>query len=276
MWCVQSATMFGMDPKALASRVRRLQSWMESRVSSPTWSSHQFDRPPFGHAEVTIDAASNSPAASYNRNRICLCGSEGGLTRDGLTEMIRLFDAQRVKRFFVWLSPGPDIEVVREWLGALGFVKVPWTRYPTLAHCGQPLDSVATHLTIREVGRDEVASARSRLGEAIMDGYAESVGREGFHHYMAFDSSQPVAVAALVRFEDIGYLTFAGTVESFRRRGAQSALIAHRVAQARALGCTQIVSQTLTMLADSFANLQRAGFREIYEQEVFELVRPRI
>jgi GNAT superfamily N-acetyltransferase len=114
------------------------------------------------------------------------------------------------------------------------------------------------------------------MGETIMDGYAESVGREGFHHYMAFDSSQPVAVAALVRFEDIGYLTYASTVESFRRRGAQSALIAHRVTQARALGCTQIVSQTLTMLADSFANLQRAGFREIYEQEVFELVRPRI
>ena len=276
MWCIQSATMVGMDPKALASSVRRLQSWMESRASSPTWSSQQFDRPPFGHAEVTIDAASNSPAASFNRNRICLCGSEGGLTRDGLTEMIRLFDAQRVKRLFVWLSPGPDIEVVREWLGALGFVKVPWTRYPTLAHGGQPLDSVATHLTIREVGRDEVASARSRLGEAIMDGYVESVGREGFHHYMAFDSGQPVAVAALVRFEDIGYLTFAGTVESFRRRGAQSALIAHRLAQARALGCTQIVSQTLTMLADSFANLQRAGFREIYQQEVFEMVRPRL
>ena len=276
MWRVQSATMFGMDPEALASRMRRLQSWMESKASSPTWSRHQFDRPPFGNAEVTVDAASNSPAASFNRNRICLCGSEGGLTRDGLTEMIQLFDAQRVKRFFVWLSPGSGIEVVREWLGALGFVKVPWTRYPTLAHCGQPPNSVATHLTIREVGRYEVASARSQMEETIMDGYAESVGREGFHHYMAFDSSQPVAVAALVRFEDIGYLTYASTAESFRRRGAQSALIAHRVTQARALGCTQIVSQTLTMLADSFANLQRAGFREIYEQEVFELLRPRI
>jgi hypothetical protein len=48
------------------------------------------------------------------------------------------------------------------------------------------------------------------------------------------------------------------------------------VTQARALGCAQIVSQTLTILANSFANLQRAGFREIYEQEVFELVRSRI
>ena len=108
MWRVQSATMFGMDPEALASRMRRLQSWMESKASSPTWSRHQFDRPPFGNAEVTVDATSNSPAASFNRNRICLCGSEGGLTRDGLTEMIQLFDAQRVKRFFVATPQLPD------------------------------------------------------------------------------------------------------------------------------------------------------------------------
>jgi hypothetical protein len=45
------------------------------------------------------------------------------------------------------------------------------------------------------------------------------------------------------------------------------------VAAAQAMGCTHIVSQTLTMLEDSFANLQRCGFREVYEQEVFEHVR---
>ena len=70
--------------------------------------------------------------------------------------------------------------------------------------------------------------------------------------------------------DGLGYLTFAGTVKSERRRGAQSALIAHRVAVAQALGCTRIVSRTLTMLEDSLANLQRGGFREVFEQEVYE------
>jgi GNAT superfamily N-acetyltransferase len=262
--------MRAMDARTLASKMYRLRSWMEADAPSATWKRYQFDRPPFGRAEVTIDVASTAPAASYNRNRIFLCGSDGGLTRDGLNEMIHLFAAQGVSRYFVWLSPGPDLPLVREWLGDFGFVKVPWTRYPTLAHNDQPAASARGHLVTREVSGDEIASARPEIGEAMMEGFAESAGREGFHHYMAFDSDRPVAVATLVRFEEIGYLTYAGTAEPHRRRGAQTALIAHRVAQARALGCTSIISQTLTMLTDSLANLQRAGFREVYEQEVFE------
>lgn len=272
--CGRSVTICGMDPKTLALKMRRLQSWMEPGVSSPAGVRHQFDRPPFGRAEVTVDSTSMAPAASYNRNQICLCGTEGGLTFEGLNEMIGLFVAQGVSRFFVWLSPGPDIGLVREWLAALAFVKVPWTRYPTLAHCDRSVPPVRSHLIIREVGSDAIALAGSDLKEVMMDGFAESIGREGFRHYFACDADRPVAMGALVHFEDIGYLTYAATIESYRRRGAQSALIAHRVAQAHALGCTQIVSQTLTMLTDSLANLQRAGFREIYEQEVFEYVRP--
>jgi GNAT superfamily N-acetyltransferase len=259
-----------MDPRALSLKMRRLQSWLETTEPFPALTRHQFDQPPFGDAEVTVDATSTAPAASFNRNRICLCGAEGGLSRDGLNEMIGLFAARGVTRFFVWLSPGSGIELVREWLSELRFVKIPWTRYPTLAYCGEAPNPNTSNLEIRRVGGDEVAAARTQLGEVMMEGYAESVGRRGFHHYMAFDTSRPVAVAALVQFEDIGYLTYAGTAESDRRRGAQSALIAQRVEQARALGCTHIVSQTLTMLTDSLANLQRAGFREIYEQEVYE------
>jgi len=235
---------------------------------------HRFDRPPFGRAEVTIDATSTAPAASFNRNRIYLCGGEAGLTQQGLVELTALFDAQQIDRYFVWLSPGPDLELIREWLQALDFVKVPWTRYPTLVYSGEPADPVRSAFAIREVGSEEVALARADIGEIMMDGFAESVGREGFHHYLAFDAGRPVAVAALVHFEDVGYLTWAATEEAHQRRGAQRALIERRVEQARALGCTQIVSQTLTMLTHSLANLQRAGFREVYEQEVFERVRP--
>jgi GNAT superfamily N-acetyltransferase len=259
-----------MDPRALSLKMRRLQSWLQSNEPNATRVRHQFDQPPFGHAEVTIDATSTAPAASFNGNRIYLCGCEGGLTRDGLNQMIGLFAAQRVSRFFVWLSPGSGMERVREWLNESRFVKVPWTRYPTLAYCSESVVPISTDLEIRPVGRAAVAAARAQLGDIMMDGYAESVGWQGFHHYMAFDANRPVAVAALVQFEDVGYLTYAGTAESDRRRGAQSALIAHRVEQALALGCTQIVSQTLTMLKESFANLQRAGFREVYEQEVYE------
>jgi len=262
-----------MDAGILVSKMRRLQVWLEPAVASPTWSRHRFDRPPYGFADVTVDVTSTSPAASFNCNRICLSGTEGGLTLEGFIEMLKLFDAQRVNRSFVWLSPGPGIDRVREWLARLAFVKVPWTRYPTLVHGGEPVPLTQGSITVREVGRREIASAGSGLTDVMMSGFAESAGREGFHHYMAFEGERPIAVAALAIFEGMGYLTHAATEEAFRRRGAQSALIAHRVAQARASGCEYVVSQTLTMLTDSFANLKRAGFREVYEQEVFERVR---
>ena len=87
---------------------------------------------------------------------------------------------------------------------------------------------------------------------------------------MAFDGARPVAIAALCIFEDIGYLMAAATVESHRKRGAQQALIAKRVERAEQLGCSSLVSETLYMLEHSYRNLQRAGFREAYEKEVYE------
>jgi GNAT superfamily N-acetyltransferase len=62
----------------------------------------------------------------------------------------------------------------------------------------------------------------------------------------------------------------AATAESHRRRGAQQALIAKRIERAEQAGCSTLVSETLYMLEHSYRNLQRAGFREAYEKEVFE------
>jgi GNAT superfamily N-acetyltransferase len=87
---------------------------------------------------------------------------------------------------------------------------------------------------------------------------------------MAFDDSHPVAIATLCIFEDLGYLMAAATAESHRKRGAQQALIAKRIEQAERLGCSLLVSETLYMIEHSYRNLERAGFQEVYEKEVYE------
>ena len=188
--------------------------------------------------------------------------------------LLDMFESRRIPRVFAWLSPGPDDSLVREWLHGLSFVRVPWTRYPTMLLSAAAEKMPGTH--VRDPA-DRCGGIRarhgSRLDDAVMEGFERTLGKPGFHHYLLFDAGRPIALAALVKFGEIGYLTYAGTVERERRRGAQSALIAHRVAAAQSMGCTHIVSQTLTMLEDSFANLQRCGFREVYEQEVFEYVR---
>lgn len=259
-----------MDVESIALELHRARPWLEQLDPHPDRMRQQFDGPPFGCAQVTVDPPSTEPAASLNRNRIYLCGRAGGLSYEGLVALIDLFKAKDVKRAFLWLSPGPDIETVREWVQALGLVKVSWTRYPTLLRAPGAISS-SSPFEIRRVDRDEVSAARERFGFVTMTGFEESVGRDGFYHYMAFDAGRPVASAALACFGDIGYLTYALTSEPDRRRGAQQALIARRIKDAADLGCVHVISQTLTMLRSSFSNLQRCGFREIYEQDVYEI-----
>jgi GNAT superfamily N-acetyltransferase len=254
------------DPRSLALKIHRLQHWLDGSELPATTTRHVID----ANATVLVDPASNSPAASLNRNAIRLSGAAGQTPQD-FEHMARLFEAAGVDRHFVWLSPGPGADATREWLKTRGAVKVPWTRYPTLVHGGQGVALRASHLLVREVGRREVDAAAICEGHAaILDGYLPSLGRPGFQHFAAYAQDQVIATAALAHFEDMAYLTYACTAEAHRRQGAQIALIDARIAAARKLGCRLIVCQTLTMLVDSYANLRRAGFDEAYEREVYE------
>jgi hypothetical protein len=62
----------------------------------------------------------------------------------------------------------------------------------------------------------------------------------------------------------------AATTESHRNSGVQQALIAERIARAEQAGCSTLVSETLYMLEHSCRNLQRTGFHDAYEKEVYQ------
>jgi GNAT superfamily N-acetyltransferase len=181
-----------------------------------------------------------------------------------------LWTAEGVKRFFVWLSPSPDMDRVRGWLRERRLSRPQWTAYPTLCREDHTPVQFRTDLEIREVGAAEIEAAHEQLGETLWPEYARSADMDDFFHYMAFDGTRPVAIAALCMFEDLGYLMAARTAESHRKRGAQQALIAARVERAEQIGCPVLVSETLTMLEYSLRNLRRAGFREVYDKEVYE------
>jgi GNAT superfamily N-acetyltransferase len=259
-----------MDQIALALKMKRLAAWLDPRCEPDSLVCRQFDEPPFGQCYVTSDPERQGPFASTNMNRVHLCGAENGLTSQGIARLIELFASRNVKRFFVWLSPGPRMGAARDWLETHGLSRIRRTGYPTLWRRDGSVTPFRTDLEVREVGLDEVVAARDQLGEAMWPGYLRSAGKPGFFHYMAFDGARPVAIAALCIFEDIGYLMSAATMESDRKRGAQQALIAARIARAEQSGCSIQVSETLYMIEHSLRNLQRAGFEEAYEKEVFE------
>ena len=262
--------MNAMDAIGLSLKMKRLTQWLDGRTRPDGLVRKQFHGAPFGDGYVTIDPGRQGPFASSNLNRVYLCGAEAGLEPGGIGRMIDLFAAEGVQRFFVWLSPGPDMDVARGWLEASGLSRIRRTGYPTLCRSAASPVQFRTDLEVRQVGAMEIDAAREQLGETLWPDYAKSAGKEGFFHYMAFDGNRPVAIAALCIFEGLGYLMAAATAEGHRQRGAQQALIAKRIERAEQEGCSTLVSETLYMLEHSWRNLQRAGFVEAYEKEVYE------
>jgi len=266
--------MSAIDKIGLSLKLKRFIPWLDDRCQPDGQPASlvrkQFHGAPFGGAYVTVDPNRQGTAASANLNRVYLCGTEAGLQPGGLDRLIELFAAAGVKRFFVWLSPGPDMDAVRGWLRERGLTRARWTGYPTLCRSGHSPVRFKTDFEIREVSAAEIEAARDQLGDTLWPEYARPAGKQGFFHYMAFDGNRPVAIAALCLFEDLGYLMAARTAETYRKRGAQQALIAKRVERAEQIGCATLVSETLTMLEHSLRNLQRAGFQEVYDKEVYE------
>ena len=89
-----------------------------------------------------------------------------------------------------------------------------------------------------------------------------------FHRYVALADGAPVACSALYVHGDVGYLCMSATLPEARGRGAQSALIAQRVADAGKLGCTFVVVETAEATpakpAPSYRNTTRLGFQVAY------------
>lgn len=92
------------------------------------------------------------------------------------------------------------------------------------------------------------------------------VGRPGWSCYVAYDGEAAAGAGALFVSEGVAWLGFGGTLPEFRGRGAQSALLAARIEDARTQGCSTVVTETGELEegrpSHSYRNILRAGFRE--------------
>ena len=97
-----------------------------------------------------------------------------------------------------------------------------------------------------------------------------TVGREHWHHYMAWDDDTPAAVAAMFVRDSVGWLGIGATLPAHRRRGAQGALMVRRIQEGLALGCRWFTTETGRDCPDkpnsSFHNMLRVGFTEAYHR----------
>jgi GNAT superfamily N-acetyltransferase len=88
---------------------------------------------------------------------------------------------------------------------------------------------------------------------------AALVGQPGWSHYLATAAGRGVATAAMFVDGDCAWIDFASTLPGYRGRGAQSALLARRLAECAAQGVRTVVVEAGEGSA-SMRNLIRAGF----------------
>jgi GNAT superfamily N-acetyltransferase len=127
-------------------------------------------------------------------------------------------------------------------------------------------------LDVAAVGPDRAADfAVVVRGGYDMPGWAvplaaNVVGRPGWTCYVAYAGGEPAGAGALFVLGAVGWLGFAATLPPFRGRGAQSAILAARIEEARVRGCTTVVTETGELEegrpSSSYRNIVRAGFRE--------------
>ncbi|WP_423199819.1 MULTISPECIES: hypothetical protein [unclassified Cupriavidus] len=169
---------------------------------------------------------------------------------------------------------------LRDWL-ADRQLRPTGTGWAKFTRGAAPPVAVATDMTVRAVE----AGQADAFGRVVQAGYglpahcatwfAALVQRPRWRTYLACEGSIPVAAAALFQDGDRGWLGVDTTLPGYRRRGAQSALIAARIADGLAAGITAFGAETGNPPAEtatgysSYRNFCRAGFRLAYVRSNF-------
>jgi GNAT superfamily N-acetyltransferase len=171
---------------------------------------------------------------------------------------------------YVTVAPAARPRELPAWLEARGFVPDSgWTKFQR-----STADPPQARTELR-VERDETGDA---FAEAAVRGFGVPAvfadwlrplaARPGWQCFAAFDGDAPAAAGALYLAGDVGWIGIGATVPERRGKGAQSALLADRIAAAREAGCDVVVTETVEPVDGqpngSYRNILRAGFEPRY------------
>lgn len=211
-------------------------------------------------------------------NRAFHVGMTEPMTEARVDEILAAFAKARAPRFFVQVAPGAEPAALPAWLEARGLrVHNRWMRLVADPNVRLPVGAVPHGWRIEHIGPDEASVFAAIDARAfghpreVEPWTAALVGRAGFRHYLAFDGDIPIGTGAFFVEDHVAWFGYASTVEAYRGKGVQSALIAYRLAEARLLGCRLIAVETAEdrpeKPAPSYRNLSRLGFRTLHARE---------
>jgi GNAT superfamily N-acetyltransferase len=266
---IESAPIEFLEAEAWAQRVEALPARLKERLGT------RVRR--FGRAVAL--ATPGADVASVNRT--IGIGMDQPLDDALLSRVNDFFREAGVPRWLIDCGPHATIVGGPETLIRLGgALKTPTVK---LAAELRDIDSpLASTVSVREIGRELSVVFRSIVGEAFgLPGIVEpdlvsAIGKPGWHYYMAFDQDRPIAGAAMFVRDAGAWFGVAGTAEDARNRGAQSALLARRLTDAKRLGCSWVTAETSPDTPErrnpSYHNMLRAGLRVAYLRDKYLFV----
>jgi len=219
-----------------------------------------------------VSVAGALPASAIVVNRTQGLGLERPASRADVEAITAIYHDAGVERYFVHLHHKAEPADLGDWLVAAGLEKVRgWMKF---TRGTEPPPERSTDLTIREIGPEHglafgrIASAAFDLGDEAVPWIARLAGRPDWRLFMTFDGDKPAGTGGLFIRGGIAWTDWGATAPAFRRRGGQGALLAHRIREAIAMGCRQIVTATGEAVPGdpqhSYSNILRMGFKEAY------------
>ena len=172
----------------------------------------------------------------------------------------------------VSLAPEAEPADLAARLAARGYEPgYPWVKFVRDA---DPDASAPTELRIEQVGANgawhfaSVVAGGFGMPPAMARWLAHLPGRPGWICLVAYDGDAPVGGGALLIDGETGWLGLGATLPEARGRGAQSAILAERIALAARAGCRTVTTETGAREPGrperSYRNILRAGFAEAY------------
>lgn len=199
-------------------------------------------------------------------------GLERRATVDTVREILAWYGDAGIGEIWFQPSPAAEPDGLLPLLRTQGIVPIErkWGKF--VRDAGNPAEA-RTDLDIREIGAEDAVD----FANCVLEGFALSgflnpwleaiPGREGWHVYVAYDNGEPAACGALFRRDGAGFIGFDATRPAFRRRGAQGALMARRIADAGRLDIHILTAETGVDEegpGPSWRNIVRAGFELLY------------
>ncbi len=232
-------------------------------------------------AGATLLLAPALPSAMFNR--VIGLGHQRPATAQDLQTLLATYREYAASPWWLHWTPEAAPADFVGILQAAGFTLPARRSWAKVMRGPQPVPTIATDLQIEPSEAGTLAAITESITQSFgmppfMPAWLAALqGRPRWRIYAVKDAATVVGGGCLFIEGDAAWLGMGAVLPSHRRRGGQGALMARRIGDALAAGCTRVFTETGEPMGDepnpSLANMFRCGFETVGSRLNFEAPR---